>query len=62
MESSNPHIGSLLEAFLKGERLFEDVTNFAAKSLLDPANDKVQPDTAQRAAAATGRKAKLELV
>jgi antitoxin HicB len=30
--------------------------------LLDPANDKVQPDTVQRAAAAIGRKVRMELV
>ena len=30
--------------------------------LLDPANDKIQLDTVQRAAAAVGKKLRLELV
>jgi predicted XRE-type DNA-binding protein len=91
----NPHIGSSLEEFLKGEDLYEDATNHAVKRLLawqveqamqkqgitkvemarrmgtsrahlarllDPNNDKVQLDTVQRAAAAIGRRVKLELV
>jgi hypothetical protein len=76
--SSNPHIGSTLDDFLREEGMFEDATNYAIKRvlawqvqkamrdhlnrLLDPDNDKVQLDTVQRAAAAIGRKVRMELV
>ena len=34
MVDNNPHIGSSLEDFLKGEGMYEDATNFAIKRVL----------------------------